>query len=197
MSKVLEELERLTEYFEPCEDEDDINPSEALEWLNKFKGVELSSLPFKSEDGAVKEVDLNEVRFVGSPLNNDFRKFVYIIENALIKAQEQEKVIIELCEYCGMDNLYPYDNLEEIEITFKDTFDNYQRQRIESLGRLNKQEKVLEIIFEKGLSLAERDIIKQSENYEQYQIKISWWNYKPFAIPKSKEEFDLLKRWTK
>lgn len=59
--------------------------------------------------------------------------------------------------------------------------------------KAQEQEKVIKIIFEKGLSLVERDMIKQSENYEQYQIKISWWNYKPFAIPKFKEEFELLK----
>ena len=85
-------IEIIKEKIQRLESIDHANPSEALEWLNKFKGVEISSLPFKSEDGAVKEVDLNEVRFVGSQLNNEFRKFVYIIENALIKAQEQEKV---------------------------------------------------------------------------------------------------------
>ena len=93
IQKIILPVEEYQKMCQRLEAIDNSNPSEALEWLNRFKGIELSSLPFKSEDGAVKEVDLNDVRFVGSQLNNDFRKFVYIIENALIKAQEQEKVL--------------------------------------------------------------------------------------------------------
>lgn len=118
---------------------DNSKPSKALEELEKFKGIELSSLPFKSEDGAVKEVDLNEVRYVGSPLNNDFRKFVYIIENTLIKSQEQEKVlniIKPLCEvvetpvkklrYLKVSGVvvYTFKNEEEFEL-LKQYFKKY------------------------------------------------------------------------
>ena len=124
MSKELEELERLTEYFEPYEDENNSKPSEALKYVDKILGY--------FGKAQIETMTLSKCD-------------ILTIKQTLIKAQEQEKV--------------------------------------------------LEIIFEKGLSLTERDIIKQSENYKQYQIKISWWNYKPFAIPKSKEEFDLLKRW--
>lgn len=66
----------------------------------------------------------------------------------------------------------------------------------QSLLKSQEQEKVLKIIFEKGFPLIEKAIIKQSENYEQYCIKMSWWNNRPFTIYKTEEEFNLLKRWT-
>lgn len=86
------ELKRAVQRLEEIENS---NPNEALEWLDKFKGIEISSLPFKSEDGPVKEVDLNEVRFVGSQLNNDFHKFVNILEQNLLKARKTEAETIE------------------------------------------------------------------------------------------------------
>jgi len=96
---------------------DNLKPSEALEELNKFKGIEISSLPFKSEDGAVKEVDLNEVRFVGSTLNNEFRKFVNIIEQALLQAQK-DKAKIEKLKH---DNAILHAELDAFKkIAFKD-----------------------------------------------------------------------------
>ena len=125
------ELDVLIQALNRLEAIDNANPSEALEWLNRFKGIELSSLPFKSEDGAVKEVDLNEVRFVGSQLNNDFRKFVYIIENVLIKAQEQEKVLNIIKEHLsfkdsGIEEYFDFKTNQKVkkymfEIESKDT----------------------------------------------------------------------------
>lgn len=73
---------------------DNAKPNEALEWLDKFKGIEISALPFKDDCGT-QEVDLNEVRFVGSQLNNDFHKFVNTIELNLLRAQYIEKETIE------------------------------------------------------------------------------------------------------
>jgi hypothetical protein len=72
-------------------------PSEAMEWLDRFKGIEISEMPFKDDCGT-KEVDLNEVRNVGSQLNNDFHKFVNTLENYILKAQEQENFIKEWLE---------------------------------------------------------------------------------------------------
>ena len=85
------EIEFLEKELQRLGQIDNTKPSEALKWLNRFKGIELSAMPFKSEDGATKEVNLNEVRIVGSPLNNDYRKFVNTIEQTLIKSQETEK----------------------------------------------------------------------------------------------------------
>ena len=65
----------------------------------------------------------------------------------------------------------------------------------QALLKSQEQEKVLEIIKEKGLPLVEKDMIKQSENYEQYCIKYSWCKMKNASIQKTEEEFELLKRY--
>ena len=66
---------------------DNAEPSEALECLEKLKGMEISSMPFSDEYGT-QEVDLNDIRKVGSQLNTDFREYIDAIKQALLKAQE-------------------------------------------------------------------------------------------------------------
>ncbi len=66
---------------------DNANPSEALECLEKLKGMEISSMPFSDEYGT-QEVDLNDIRKVGSQLNTDFREYTATIKQALLKIQE-------------------------------------------------------------------------------------------------------------
>ena len=68
---------------------DNAEPSEALECLEKLKGMEISSMPFSDEYGT-QEVDLNDIRKVGSQLNTDFREYTTTIKQALLKAQTQE-----------------------------------------------------------------------------------------------------------
>ena len=68
---------------------DNSNPSEALECLEKLKGMEISSMPFSDEYGT-QEVDLNDIRKVGSQLNTDFREYTTTIKQALLKGQEQK-----------------------------------------------------------------------------------------------------------
>ena len=117
-NKHKQDYEIIEKALQRLESIDNAKPSEALKCLEK------------ANDYLNNVYDYKEIK-------EEVRNDIETIKQALLKSQEQKKVIIELCEYCGMDNLYPYNNLEEIEIKFKETFDNYQRQRIESLGRLN------------------------------------------------------------
>ena len=66
----------------------------------------------------------------------------------------------------------------------------------QALLKAQELEKVLEIIFKKGLPLSEIKMIKQSDNYEQYVIGFSWANFKNISIQKTQKEFALLKRWS-
>ena len=66
---------------------DNATPSEALKCLEKLKGMEISSMPFSDEYGT-QEVDLNDIRKVGSQLNTDFREYTATIKQSLLKAQE-------------------------------------------------------------------------------------------------------------
>jgi hypothetical protein len=164
---------------------DSVNPSAALKYVNgKIADLEDDLQHYTMVDkNKIKEFFIRE----------DLKEFTNI-QQVLLKMQKLEEMTIELCEYCGMDNLYPYDNLEEIEITFKDTFDNYQRQRIESLGRLNKQEKenaeyeeVLKLVFDKKVDIYH---LSKSKTVEDYN---SIWDSSTYCL--TEEEFDLLKRW--
>jgi hypothetical protein len=67
---------------------DNAEPSEALECLEKLKGMEIISMPFSDEYGT-QEVDLNDIRKVGSQLNTDFREYTATIKQALIKAEKE------------------------------------------------------------------------------------------------------------
>ena len=83
------------EYKKMCnrlESIDNAEPSKALECLEKLKGMEISSMPFSDEYGT-QEVDLNDIRKVGSQLNTDFREYTATIKQALIKAQEPKKYL--------------------------------------------------------------------------------------------------------
>lgn len=67
----------------------------------------------------------------------------------------------------------------------------------QALIKAQEQEKVLSIIFKKGLPLPEIDIIKQSKDYKEYCIKYSWLGKtNGVAIQKTQEEFKLLKEMT-
>jgi len=138
-----------------------------------------------------KELEVLEKLLEGYSKGMSGRSYYDTIKQYILKAQEMEKVIVELCEYCGMDNLYPYDNLNEIEIAFKDTFDNYQRQRIESLGRLNKQEKVLKIIKEKNVDI--RWISENNPSREEYNTYI--WTQGYCFDTLDEEEFEIIKKY--
>lgn len=71
---------------------DNAEPSEALKCLEKLKGMEISSMPFSDEYGT-QEVDLNDIRKVGSQLNTDFREYTATIKQALLKAQEPKQYL--------------------------------------------------------------------------------------------------------
>ena len=169
-NKHKQDYEIIEKALQRLESIDNAKPSEALKCLEK------------ANDYLNNVYDYKEIK-------EEVRNDIETIKQALLKSQEQKKVIIELCEYCGMDNLYPYNNLEEIEITFKETFDNYQRQRIESLGRLNKQEKVLEIVFEKNVDII---YLKDSNNVEEYNS-----HFGAVVCKLTPEEYDAVKRYFK
>lgn len=68
----------------------------------------------------------------------------------------------------------------------------------QALIKAQEQDRVLKIIFEKGLPLPEIDIIRQSKDYNEYCAKWSWIGKTTnISIQKNQEEFDLLKAYFK
>ena len=53
--------------------------------------------------------------------------------------------------------------------------------------------KAIDIIAKKGLPLIEIDMIKQSANYNEYNIKFSWCKMKNASVQKTEDEFTILK----
>lgn len=123
--------------------------------------------------------------------------------------RDRDKVLKYLDSLEAIDNANPSEALESWNkigdilnkycndkgLKFSDSYNIGQELQIikQALVKSQEQEKVLKIIFEKGLSLAERDMIKQSENYEQYCIKFGWCYMKNAGIQKTEEEFKILK----
>lgn len=85
-------IECIKEKIQYLESIDNADSSEALECLEKLKGMEISSMPFSDEYGT-QEVDLNDIRKVGSQLNTDFREYTTTIQQALLKAQEPKQYL--------------------------------------------------------------------------------------------------------
>ena len=49
-------------------------------------------------------------------------------------------LICKLCEYFGFDDLFPYDDLDEIEKRFKDFLDEATDTRIKLMSAKNKKD---------------------------------------------------------
>ena len=205
LDKRIKDIKHYLEVNERSEDEDGFTPSEELQICylakrmlaldNANPSEALECLEEMCKDKAIHDYILYNC------LDEDFLN----IRNSLLKAQEQENLIVELCEYYGMDNLYPYDNLKEIETSFKNSLDNCECARMELLGKLNKQEKMLRVILEKDVNLTD---IKVLNNYEDYKVRIGCayaygkadieWNNKTRLDDLkllTQEEFDLIKEW--
>ena len=51
-----------------------------------------------------------------------------------------KSILYELCEYFGFDDLFPYDDLDEIEKRFKDFLDEATHARIKLMSARNKKD---------------------------------------------------------
>ena len=83
------------------------------------------------------------------------------------------------------------------ELSISGLADKYKISKMRVYKEIAEQSvtygKAIAIINEKGLPLGERDMILHSKDYEEYNIKFSWANFKNISIQKTKEEFKMLK----
>ena len=133
MTKELEALERLTEYFEPYEDENNSKPSEAMVCLHKIA----SKVELADND------DYWEVR-------NAYAK----VEQSLLKAQEQEKVLEIIKEKC-LTNC----NLALVKDNVH--YENYCKEFEYFLNKYNESPNGFEITKEDLLTEEEFDLLKR------------------------------------
>lgn len=111
----------------------------------------------------------------------DILQDVSIIEKELKEHEKYKYFIQEICRYVGLDNLFPYDNLEEIEKEIKTMADNAHWYIA------NKNQKALEIIKRKVVLI---DVLVDSENANDYNEFVS----KSKDRHLTQEEYDLLKK---
>lgn len=147
-----------------------INPSEALKELDY-----IGKNCYEEAGNAEEDCILYAKDYIG----------FNTIKQSLLKAQDNEKMLDDMLGFNdgSLTSCFEYKGKQVVAMLL-DAYDEFM-----------EQEKALEIIFEKGLSLAERDMIKHSENYEQYCIKFGWCYMKNAGSQKTEEEFNLLKRW--
>lgn len=73
-------------------------------------------------------------------------------------------LVVELCEYYGMDYLYPYDNLDAIEAAFKNGLDESEADRIAMLGRINRLSEINKDLITKRKSSYEYKVYESDES---------------------------------
>ena len=117
------------------------------------------------------------------------------IEKELKDKEKYEDFVQEICRYIGLDNLFPYDNLEEIEKEIKTIADNSHWFAVK---QDQKKLKALDIIKEKKVEvgeLLENDtFVDYNETvFYTYPDKRSDKEYNPYTYILTQEEFDLLK----
>lgn len=108
----------------------------------------------------------------------DILQDVSIIEKELKDKEKYENLIQELCNYLGLDNLFPYDNLEEIEKEIKTMADNAHWYIA------NKNQKALEIIKKYPMFYLHDDLPQGT--YKMYDCEL----YSNYDL--TKEEYELL-----
>lgn len=115
----------------------------------------------------------------------DLEQDVNSIKQALLKAQEQEKIVKEY-------DLKPYE-LREALLLYAMYKGEYKGNPLPKLKQAQEQEKVLEIITQKRIDIESfyTTFIKNCYDYNFYER-----NYGTYGLHKlTQEEFELLKRW--
>lgn len=121
-----------------------------------------------------------------------------VVEDALLKAQEDEKLKIDICEMFGLDNLFPYNDNKAILKELEEYMDRYNQLWVDFMKtskQLKKQEKAVEIIKKKYVHIPQllcafENQLEEANPLETYyngQVGIN------VPMPLTEEEFDVLK----
>ena len=108
-----------------------------------------------------------------------FKECLSIIEQELKEKKKYKDFVQEICNYIGLDNLFPYNDLKEIEKQIKTIADNSHWIAVK---QDQKKLKALETL--KNLDLFS---VEQDEN------GLCWLVFAGQGVGISKEEYDLLK----
>ena len=146
---------------------DNANPSEALEETLKDIAIDLEY----DDDPALKD------RYYG----------LLDLKQNLLKAQEDEKLKVDICEMFGLDNLFPYNDTKAILKELEEYMDKRNQLWVDFMKtskESKEQEKVLEVLKKHKINIYR---ILDVESVSQYN---EWENDNLVE-----EEFELLKRY--
>ena len=114
-----------------------------------------------------------------------------IIEKELKEGEKNHKLKIDICEYFGLDDLFPYDDNSKIMEKLKEIQNYYYDIQFKK----SKKEKALEIIKK---TRVDTNLIKLSKDYDDYcameVIKILDNTQTTNQKGITEEEYDLLKK---
>lgn len=148
---------------------DNANPSEALKSLE----------------------ELRDFRYGEDKLLVCQTEMYSIIKQALLKAQDNEELKIDICEMFGLDNLFPYNDTEEIIKELEEYMDRKNQLWVDFMKtskQLKKQDKILDA-FKNYIKISSDGIISchdfiliplfVSKEYEkQYNLLKEWLDEK-------------------
>ena len=192
-----EDHQQLLEWLKELQAIKNANPSEALKYVNG----KIADLEDDLQHYTMVEKDKCKEFFI----REDLKQFTNI-KQALLNAQEDEKLKIDICEMFGLDNLFPYNDNKAILKQLEEYMDRKNQLWVDFMKaskQLKKQEKVLNVI-------KKHFIIELQENTEpngnvwgrlvsiQAKEDEGTWDTTACAnIADYKEDFDVLKEWLK
>ena len=121
--------------------------------------------------------------FGGTANGDRVRKSLPIIEKELKEGEKDHELKVEICEYFGLDDLFPYNDNSKIMEKLKETQSHYYDIQFKK----SKKEKAFDIISKKGIIV--NGLIK-SKDLEEYNILCL--NHGMTELL-TQEEYDLLK----
>ena len=122
----------------------------------------------------------------------DYLDDISTIKQALLKAQEDEKLKVDICEMFGLDNLFPYNDTKAILKELEEYMGRKNQLWVDFMKiskQFKEQEKILNIIFKKKVDIYILNDLGTLEEYNEWVLKKYGTYYQL-----TQEEFDLLKR---
>ena len=106
-----------------------------------------------------------------------------IIEQELKEGEKDHKLKIDICEFFGLDDLFPYDDNSKI----MERLEEIQGHYYDIQFKKSKKEKALEIIRNKRVYI--------EELFESFKdgLGLSYYNSEYCDYPLTQEEYDLVK----
>ena len=120
-------------------------------------------------------------------LSSLFQEIFQDLAEEVERLEKKEYLLNELCDYYGFDNLFPYDDLDAIEKSFKKHLDETTITRMDNLMLQKKLEPLK--VLKPRIKLKESTIINDGKEYEVVFIDASGFVFK------NSEEHRTLGKW--